>query len=230
MKPGSPVRLRILVQGTVQRVGYPHIIQGIARRNQVAGCIRNLEGYDVEIIAEGRPDNLQQFTTDIRIQEFPISVEHIEVSEGQYTGEYSYFEIIRGSPEDELAERFDSAIAIFSRMEKKQDVAIDLGRETVSLQKETLNEVKGITSLQKETLNEVKGITSLQRETLALQKETLDEVKGIASLQKETRDEVKGVRQDLSKTLTQEIAEMREELKEIRSALIQAGIMKLAHS
>ncbi|MDD1729848.1 MAG: acylphosphatase [Methanospirillum sp.] len=203
------IRWNMLISGTVQRVGFRHIIQGIARRHRITGCVKNLEGYDVQIIAEGNSEDLSHFKDEISIQDYPIYVENIDVCEESFTGEYSYFEITRGTPEEELAERFDSAIAIFSRMEKKQDIAIDLGRETVSLQKESL-------SLQKETL-------SLQKETLSLQNDTI-------SLQKETLHEVKGIRQDLNKTLTQEIAEVKEELREIRSALIQAGIMRYAHS
>jgi len=41
---------------------------------------------------------------------------------------------------------------------------------------------------------------------------------------------VKGIRYDLDKTLTSEIAEVKGELREIRSALIQAGIMNSARS
>ncbi|MFH0966752.1 MAG: acylphosphatase [Methanobacteriota archaeon] len=198
MECDEPLRLNILVRGTVQRVGYRHLIQGIARKHHITGQITNLEGYDVQIIAEGRNRNLSRFKNDIIIQEHPVYVESIEVLEETYTGEYSYFNVVRGTPEDELAERLDSAIAIFSRMEKKQDFSIGLQRETLELQKET---------------------TGLQKETLGLQKETL-------GLQGETLDEVKGIRQDLNKTLTQEIAEVRIELREMRSALIQAGIMK----
>ena len=223
MNNEQPVRLNMLIIGDVQRAAYRHIIQGIARRHHITGCIRNLEGYDVQIIAEGMPQDLTHFTTDIKIQEYPIFVEAIEVQEEPYTGQYSYFEIVRGTPDDELAERFDSAIAIFSRMEKKQDETIILGKETVSLQKETLSLQKETIALQKETIGLQKETLSLQKETVALQKEGL-------SLQRETLDEVKGIKQDLNKTLTQEIAEVKEELREIRTALIQAGIMKLAHS
>lgn len=177
-------RLSIFVKGNVHRVGYRHLVQEIARKNHITGTIENLEGYDVFIIAEGTPDNLSRFTEDIRIQEYPVCVESIEVTREESTGEYPYFIIVRGTPEEELAERFDSAIAIFSRMEKKQDYSIGLQKETIGLQKETIE------------------------------------------LQKETLDEVRGLRQDFSKTLTQEIAEVRIELREVRSALIQAGIMK----
>ncbi len=191
------IRLSIRVSGTVQRVGYRHIVQNIARKHNITGSIENLEGYDVKIIAEGTRKDLKAFVQAIKICEFPIQVECIESTEEPYIGNFSYFEVIRGTPEEELAERLDSAIAIFSRMEKKQDQALEMHKESISLQKETLN---------------------LQRETIELQKETLN-------LQKETLDEIKGTRSDLDKGFNSELREMREELREIRNALIQAGIM-----
>lgn len=231
------IRWIMLICGTVQRVGFRHIVQGIARRHHITGCVRNLEGYDVLITAEGNPEDLAHFKDEIQIQEYPISVDRIDISEAPFTGEYSYFEITRGSPDEDLAERFDSAIAIFSRMEKKQDIAIDLGRETVSLQKESLSLQKETLGLQKETIGLQKETLGMQRESVGLQKETMGLQKDTLtlqnetiSLQKETLSEVKGIRKDLNKTLTQEISEEKEELREIRSTLIQAGIMKLIHS
>ncbi|PKL59671.1 MAG: hypothetical protein CVV33_06635 [Methanomicrobiales archaeon HGW-Methanomicrobiales-4] len=223
MECDETIRLNILVRGTVQRVGYRHLIQGIARKHHITGQITNLEGYDVQIIAEGRYNDLSRFKTDIKIQEHPVYVESIEVLEGAYTGEYSYFNVVRGTPEEELAERLDSAIAIFSRMEKKQDYSIGLQKETLGLQNETI-------VLQKETLGLQKDTIGLQKETVGFQKETLGLQRETLGLQKETLGEVKGIRQDLNKTLTQEIAEVRIELREMRSALIQAGIMKSVHS
>lgn len=173
------IRLNMNICGSVQRVGYRHLVQGIARKNRVTGFIKNLDGYDVLVIAEGRTEDVARFREEIRIQEYPVSVESIAITEEPWTGEFSYFEVVRGSPEEELAERFDSAISILVRMERKQDSALDVQ-------------------------------------------------KGMRTLQKETLDEVKGVRLDLNKTLTQEISEMRAEMKEIRAALIQAGIMHCA--
>jgi len=195
MEADSLIRLNLRIIGNVQRVGYRHIVQNIARKHNITGRIENLEGYDVRIIAEGRSADLDRFKKDIRIFEYPVNVESIESSEERYTGEYSYFQIIRGSPDEELAERFDSAIAIFQRMEKKQDIALDMHKESLSLQKKTL---------------------SLQEGTIGLQRETLDEIKG--------------TRSDLDKILNKEISEMRQELREIRSALINAGIMHAAGS
>ena len=191
MENDETIRLSILVKGTIQRAGYRHLVQDIARKNHITGTIENLEGYDVSIIAEGTPDNLSGFKEDIQIREYPVCVEGIEVTKEKPTGEFSYFVVIWGAPEEELAERFDSAFAIFSRMEKKQDYSIGLQKETIGLQMETIG---------------------LQKETIGLQKETLDEVRDM--------------RKDFDKTITREIAEVRIELREVRSALIQAGIMK----
>ncbi|RQD80961.1 MAG: hypothetical protein D5R96_07740, partial [Methanocalculus sp. MSAO_Arc2] len=195
-------RYSIQVSGTVQRVGYLHIVQNIARKLHITGYIENLEGYDVHIIAEGRVSDLDAFIQAIRNVEYPVEVEGICTIEEKYKGEFSYFTVIRGSPEEELAERFDTAIAIFSRMEKKQDISLEKHDTSISLQKETL---------------------SLQKETIGLQKDTI-------SLQQETLTEVKGMRSDLDNHLNKEISEMRMELKEIRTALIQYGIMNAVKS
>ncbi|WP_373838691.1 acylphosphatase [Methanospirillum sp.] len=204
-------RYSIQVSGTVQRVGYRHIVQNIARKLNITGCIANLEGYDVHIIAEGRVNDLEAFIKAIRIVEYPVEVEEISTVEEEYSGNFSYFKVNRGSPDEELAERFDTAIAIFSRMEKKQDIALEKHDKSISLQEETLE-------LQKETLK-------LQKETITLQKETLELQEGTMTLQEETLTEVKGMRTDLDNHLNKEISEMRIELKEIRTALINYGIM-----
>ncbi|HOJ96134.1 MAG TPA: acylphosphatase [Methanospirillum sp.] len=171
------IRLSIRVSGTVQRVGYRHIVQNIARKHNITGSIENLEGYDVKIIAEGTRKDLKAFVQAIKICEFPIQVECIESTEEPYIGNFSYFEVIRGTPEEELAERLDSAIAIFSRMEKKQDQALEMHKESISLQKETLN-------LQKETLDEIKGTRS-------------DLDKGFNSELREMREELREIRNAL---------------------------------
>ncbi|KUK69049.1 MAG: Acylphosphatases-like protein, partial [Methanocalculus sp. 52_23] len=64
-------RYSIQVSGTVQRVGYRHIVQNIARKLKITGYIENLEGYDVHIIAEGRVDDLDAFILAIRNVEYP---------------------------------------------------------------------------------------------------------------------------------------------------------------
>ncbi|MCP1716368.1 acylphosphatase [Methanocalculus alkaliphilus] len=195
MDPHTFSRYSIQVSGAVQRVGYRHIVQNIARKLKITGYIENLEGYDVHIIAEGRVSDLDAFIQAIRNVDYSVEVEEICTVKEDYKGEYSYFTVIRGSPEEELAERIDTIIAISSRMERKQDISLEKHDTSISLQEKTIG---------------------LQEKTIGLQIETLTEVKGMRS--------------DLDNHLNKEISEMRMELKEIRTALINYGIMNAAKS
>ena len=53
------IRQEILVKGRVQRVGYRDRIQLLARDYAITGYIKNLEGYDVLIVAEGTKEDLK---------------------------------------------------------------------------------------------------------------------------------------------------------------------------
>jgi acylphosphatase len=212
--------------GTVQRVGYRHIVQNIARKHNITGTIENLEGYDVRIVAEGTRKDLEAFKEAIKISEYPILVECIESSEEPYLGCFSYFQVIRGSPEEELAERFDSAIAIFSRMERKQDQALEMHKESIGLQQETLGLQKETISLQKETLGLQKETLELQKETLELQKETISLQKETLGLQKETislqketlglQKETLGLQKETISLQTETVSLQKETLEEIK--------------
>lgn len=50
----------------------------------------------------------------------------------------------------------------------------------------------------------------------------------VIGLQIETLHEIKGVRSDFQKTITEELIEIRGEIRELRSAMIQAGYLKKA--
>lgn len=223
-------RYSIQVSGMVQRVGYRHIVQNIARKFNITGCIENLEGYDVHIIAEGSLSDLDAFIKAIRIVEYPIHVEEISIVKEEYSGEFSYFKVIRGAPEEELAERFDTAIAIFSRMEKKQDIALEKHDKSISIQEETLGLQKKTINLQEKTIDLQEKTIGLQEKTVGLQEKTIGLQERSIDLQEETLHEVKGMRSDLDNHLNKEISEMRIELKEIRTALINYGIMTAGKS
>lgn len=186
-----PIRYTILVKGYVQRVGYRDIVEQIARIHHLTGYVQNLKGYDVCIVAEGSGSDLEPFTRDIIITRNPIHVDSIDVHEEPATGEYPYFEIKRGSPDEELGERFDSAVKILTRMEEKQDLMINL-----------------------------------QEKTLGLQEKTIIRLEKSIEIQEETLKEIKEGRKDLDKSINRDDSEIKIELREIREALIQAGIMK----
>ena len=60
------------------------------------------------------------------------------------------------------------------------------------------------------------------------QDQMLDKQDTVIGLQIETLREIKGVRSDFQKTFTEELIEIRGEIRELRSAMIEAGYLKKA--
>jgi len=54
-------RVRVLVDGRVQGVGYRHFVYQQANYHQINGYVKNMQGGGVEIDAEGDPQMLDKF-------------------------------------------------------------------------------------------------------------------------------------------------------------------------
>ena len=102
-------RAEIIVKGDVQRVGYRDAVKKIARKLNIKGYVENLKQDDVKIVAECEEENLDAFISAVNIKKYPVNVESVEVNYKEATGEFEYFEIKRGDPQDELGERLDLA-------------------------------------------------------------------------------------------------------------------------
>jgi len=104
------IRAKIIVKGEVQRVGYRDAVEKIARKLDINGFVENLKPYDVRIVCEGEEGNIKRFLGALKIDGDPlISVSDIAVEYEKPTGEFTYFEIKRGSTEEETGERLDIA-------------------------------------------------------------------------------------------------------------------------
>jgi len=144
-------RVRLLVDGRVQRVGYRYVVANLARERNVKGYVRNLDDGRVEIVAEGEEKELEDFLARIQVKEEPIIVERIEVHEEKATGEFKTFRIMTGSLEEEMVEGFGTGASYLMLMLRLQKEMIGMQKETLKLQNETLK-------LQRETLEEVRGL------------------------------------------------------------------------
>jgi acylphosphatase len=104
------IRVKIIVKGEIQRVGYRDAVEKIARKLDINGFVENLKPYDVRIVCEGEEGNIKRFLGALKIEGDPfISVSDIAVEYEKPTGEFPYFEIKRGSTEEETGERLDLA-------------------------------------------------------------------------------------------------------------------------
>ena len=89
-------RTHIIVDGYVQKVGFREYVHKETFDNGISGYVKNLDTGKVEIIAEGREEDLQTLITRINITHYPIAVTECNVTWQKATGEFKKFEIIRG--------------------------------------------------------------------------------------------------------------------------------------
>jgi acylphosphatase len=73
------VARRFVVSGRVQGVGFRYFTQDAARREGVAGLVRNLLDGRVEVLAEGDEEALRRLEQAIRRGPSRARVEHVEV-------------------------------------------------------------------------------------------------------------------------------------------------------
>ena len=103
--------LKLTVKGIVQKVGYRNTVYRAARKMGINGYVKNLDDpkESVEAVIQ-HPDEkvLEEFIDKIKINDGIVEVHEI-VKEKIEEKEFPKFEIIRGSPEEESAERLDVA-------------------------------------------------------------------------------------------------------------------------
>jgi len=59
-------RVRIIIDGRVQGVGFRYFVSKQANEHNIKGHVRNLFDGRVEVDAEGKSDNLNRFVIDCR--------------------------------------------------------------------------------------------------------------------------------------------------------------------
>jgi acylphosphatase len=93
MSESQKVRLRAVVDGLVQGVGFRQFTWATAQRMRLTGWVKNRRDRKVEIVAEGPRDVLEEFLA--MIQEGPPAalVRHVNASWEVTIGTYSDFTI-----------------------------------------------------------------------------------------------------------------------------------------
>ena len=98
------VRVKIRVTGIVQGVGFRPFIYRTAEKNGLDGYVRNRGDAGVEILLEGKGENVQNFLRDLREKKPPLARVYEIITlplKGKY--EYENFTIFKSSEEAELS-------------------------------------------------------------------------------------------------------------------------------
>jgi acylphosphatase len=78
--------------GRVQGVGFRYTTHRTARNFDVTGYVKNLPSGEVELVVEGRPDELKRFVAEVQ-QVMGEFIDESKSKVGPSTGEFSNFEI-----------------------------------------------------------------------------------------------------------------------------------------
>ena len=90
---GTNAARRFIIDGEVQGVGYRFFALRAAARHQVLGTVRNLANGQVEIIAEGSHESLEEFKKDLATGPQFSEVTSLEEFDIPVTGRYRDFRI-----------------------------------------------------------------------------------------------------------------------------------------
>jgi acylphosphatase len=89
MSTNTPKRHTVYYAGHVQGVGFRYTARSIARGHDVAGFVRNLSDGRVELVAEGKAQEVEAFLREVRDRFFhQIRDERSDVqpASGEFTG------------------------------------------------------------------------------------------------------------------------------------------------
>jgi len=85
--------INAIVRGRVQGVGFRYSTQKKAEQLQLRGWVRNLSNGNVEVVAEGEKDSLEDFLTWLKSGPSGARVVDVEVSYQLAMGLYRNFSI-----------------------------------------------------------------------------------------------------------------------------------------
>ncbi len=87
------MRVRIIVKGRVQGVGYRFFTQRAALELGIKGYVRNLPDGTVEVVAEGSPEVIKKFIEKLKEGPPLAIVEDMEIQEIPPDEEFETFEV-----------------------------------------------------------------------------------------------------------------------------------------
>jgi acylphosphatase len=86
-------RLHLIISGRVQGVGFRFSAYDEAKELALAGWVRNLPGGEVEIVAEGKRENLQMLAAWAHLGPPSSHVTKVREDWLDFTGEFTAFQI-----------------------------------------------------------------------------------------------------------------------------------------
>ena len=213
-------RVEIIASGRVQRVGFRDLVETIAQDLGLSGTVENQKPYDVRIVAEGEEEALHAFVEGLKVERGPIRVRDLLVRWSEATGEFPYFQILRGDWQEELVERFDVSAWLLYRSIEIGEENLALGRENVAIGRENL-------AIGKMMLDKQDQMLDKQETTISILKNIKEDTSEIGVIKEEVsaaRYEARREREEIISTLKsgsleEKYEQLSREIAEIKAAI-----------
>ena len=218
-------KLTAYVSGKVQEVGYRGRVVDMAKALGLKGMIENLSDGRVKIIAEGDDEKLKWFEGAIDIKNALIYVSSIDKEYSPASGEFDDFGklVIKGETDtrlDTAAAYLKDLISAVNNMNENLGGKMDRMDENLGGKMDRMDENLGGKI---DRMNENLG--GKMDRMLDKQDELLVEVKDIGQKQDEFLVEVRDVNRKFDTVLDRDIAELKDDMAEIKAALRAKGII-----
>ncbi len=86
-------RIHLFYSGYVQGVGFRFSVKRIALSLGLKGWVKNLRNGNVEIVAQGEKNSLEDFVNQIRESSLKRYIKNVEINWEEASGEFNNFEI-----------------------------------------------------------------------------------------------------------------------------------------
>lgn len=90
----SPPIYHYIVSGRVQGVAFRHYTLHTANENNIRGTVKNLFNGDVEVYAQGEPEDLEAFEAFLHTGPPAARVTHVTKSESSLDFQFNGFDVI----------------------------------------------------------------------------------------------------------------------------------------
>jgi len=203
------LRVEIVVEGDVQKVGYRDYVQTVARSLGVKGVIKNLRDGNVKIVCEGEKEILDKFVRQIRVRRDFIKAKKVQVTKtSPATGKFKFFSIEYGPIQEEIGDRMAAAIKYAGATWKGVRAMHEDVKGVRSDVRAMHEDVKGLRGDMKDTHEDVKGLRG--------------DVKGMHTDMNESFKEMASRYDAISATLNETVNTMKDELMKTREQLTRA--------
>ncbi len=175
-------RAAFLLEGTVQGVGLRYLVQAEATQRGIHGYVKNLEDGTVEIVCEGRREDIDAMLESIRNLPRPVLIKNIRSEYSEGASQYPTFRIKHDgldeevpknvSPENQMllkmmhilvnetTKGFSTGSMYLKSIDSKQDQMLDKQDQMLDKQDQMLDKQDQMLDKQDQTIGEIRQLSS----------------------------------------------------------------------